>query len=361
MLLPLLPTLLLACPKAPIETGPPPPPLSPILPAPYATVYTHAPSQARDPLVAYVAQGKRTDETLSGAAGSMSLLVNQAGAIDQASLHWALITAGWPYQVSTVLVERVAKDQIPAGFESSVADLDPSLPIGVARSRSPGQDTWVLLVGQVPAKVNPFAREAQVGDRLSLQLSEPSWPKVEQRVLPPKGEFRVGPATYDAPGEWLVELYGVGADNTRTLLIQLPVYVGEETPDDGPFVGVDLDKPEGDEALRRTEASLNQLRSLMGAPELQMDPVALALAGKYARALDSGTAEELNVTELAAQAGLRDSQILVCQGEGVNGCLDSWFWAIDARPALRDANLSLLGLSVDWTTDGLRVVALVAR
>ena len=52
MLLPLLPTLLLACPKAPIETGPPPPPLSPILPAPYATVYTHAPSQARDPLVA---------------------------------------------------------------------------------------------------------------------------------------------------------------------------------------------------------------------------------------------------------------------------------------------------------------------
>ncbi|MFT5586008.1 MAG: hypothetical protein ACI9VR_003604 [Cognaticolwellia sp.] len=357
----LLTLLLFACPKAPVETGPPAPPLSPILPAPYATVYTQAPGQARDPLVAYVARGKSTDETLSGAAGSMSLLMNEAGGIDQASLHWALITAGWPYQVSTVLVERVAKDQIPPAFESSVAELDPSLPIGVARSRSPGQDTWVLLVGQVPAKVRPFAREAQVGDRLSLQLSDQSWPNIEQRMLPPEGEPRLGPGSYDAPGEWLVELYGLGDGNARTLLLQLPVYVGEETPQDGPFLGVELDKPKGDEALRRAEASLNELRNLLGAPQLQMDPVALALAGKHARALDSGTAEELNVVELAARAGLRDSQILVCQGEGLNGCLDAWFWSIDARPALRDANLNLVGLNVGWTAEGMRVVALVAR
>lgn len=361
MLLTLLPMLLIACPKAPVETGPPAPPLSPILPAPYATVYTQAPSQARDPLVAYVAQGKGMDETLSGAAGSMSMLVNEAGAIDQASLHWALITAGWPYQVSTVLVERVAKDQIPASFESSVADLDPNLPIGVARSRSPGLDTWVLLVGQVPAEVKPFAREAQVGERLALQLSDQSWPQVEQRMLPPDGALRLGPSTYDAPGEWLVELYGVGDDKARTLLLQLPVYVGEETPVDGPFVGVELDKPNGDEALHRAEAGLNELRNLLGAPPLQMDPVALALAGKHARALDDGTAEELNVLELAAKTGLRDAQLLVCQGEGVNGCLDAWFWSIDARPALRDANLNLVGLNVGWTTEGLRVVALVAR
>jgi hypothetical protein len=92
-----------------------------------------------------------------------------------------------------------------------------------------------------------------------------------------------------------------------------------------------------------------------------MDPVALALAGKHARALDEGTAEQLNVVQLAEEAGLRDSQILVCQGEGVNGCLDAWFWSIDARPALRNPNLNLMGLNVDWTSEGLRVVALVAR
>lgn len=361
MLLTLLPALLIGCPKAPVETGPPTPPASPILPAPYATVYTQAPAPARDPLVAYVAQGKRTDETLSGAAGSMSLLVSESGGMDQASLHWALITAGWPYQVSQVLVERVAKDQIPASFESSVAELDPTVPIGVARSRAPGQDTWVLLVGQVDAPVKPFAREAQVGERLALQLSDESWPRVEQRMLPPQGPLRLGPGTYDAPGEWLVELYGVGADGTRALLIQLPVYVGEETPEDGPFVGVESDKPTGDAALRRAESGLNELRGLMGVAPLQMDPVALALAGKHARALDAGEAESLDVLRLAQEAGLQDPQVLVCQGEGVNGCLDAWFWSIDARPALRDPNLSLLGLNVDWTAEGLRIVALVAR
>jgi hypothetical protein len=361
MLLTLLPTLLLGCPKPPVETGPPAPPISPILPAPYATVYTQAPGPARDPLVAYVAEGKLTDETLSGAAGSMSLLVNEAGAIDQASLHWALITSGWPYKVSQVLVERVDKDQIPASFESTVADLDPTLPIGVARSRSPGLDTWVLLVGQVDSPIQPFAREAQVGQSLTLQVSDGSWSRVEQRMLPPQGPLRLGPGTYDAPGEWLVELYGLGEDDARTLLVQLPVYVGEETPEDGPFVGVETDKPTGDAALRRAEAGLNELRSLMGAQPLQMDPVALALAGKHARALDSGESEALNVLSLASDAGLQDPQILVCEGEGVNGCLDSWFWSIDARPALRNPNLSLMGLHVSWTAEGLRIVALVAR
>ena len=361
MLLNLLPALLLGCPKPPVETGPPTPPVSPILPAPYATVYTQAPGPARDPLVAYVAQGKRTDETLSGAAGSMSLLVNESGGLDQASLHWALITSGWPYRVSQVLVERTGKDQIPASFESSVADLDPQVPIGVARSRSPGKDTWVLLVGQVDTPVKPFAREAQVGERLALQVSGGSWARVEQRMLPPQGPLRLGPSTYDAPGEWLVELYGVNAENERTLLIQLPVYVGEETPEDGPFVGVESDKPTGDAALRRAEGGLNELRNLLGAPALQMDPVALALAGKHARALDTGSAATLDVVTLAEEAGLKDPQILVCQGEGVNGCLDAWFWSIDARPALRDPNLNLLGLNVDWTAEGLRIVALVAR
>lgn len=361
MLLNLLPALLLGCPKPPVETGPPNPPLSPILPAPYATVYTQAPGVPADPLVAYVAKGKRSDETLSGAAASMSLLVNEAGGIDQASLHWALITAGWPYQVSQVLVERVEKDKIPGAFERTVAALDPEVPIGVARSRAPGKDTWVLLIGEVPAQVKPFAREAQVGERLALQVSGGDWLRVEQRMLPPQGELRLGPGTYDAPGEWLVELYGVAPSQERTLLIQLPVYVGEETPEDGPFLNVELDKPTGDAAMRRAEAGLNELRSLMGAQPLQMDPVAMALAGKHARALDSGGAAELNVLGLAAEAGLEDAQLLVCTGEGVNGCLDTLFWSIDARPALRDPNLSLMGLSVGWTDKGLRTVALVAR
>ncbi len=358
MLLNLLPMLLLACPKAPVETGPPVPPASPILPAPYATVYTAAPAPARDPLVAYVSAGRNTDETLSGAAASLSLQVAEEGGLDQASRHWALITAGWPYGVSSVLVERSDKDQIPAAFQASVQSVDPGVPIGVARSRAADRDTWVLLVGQVTTPVKPFAREAQVGDRLALQPQNSDWERVEQRSLPPTGAARLGPVTYDAPGEWLVELYGVRGD-ARTLLIRLPVYVGEETPEDGPFLGVELDKPTGDTALRRAEAGLNELRELLGAAPLQMDPVALALAGKHARSLDDQT--QVDVLAQAQAAGLRDPELLVCEGEDTTGCLDQLFWSIDARPALRNPNLTLMGVHVDWTARGLRVVTLVAR
>ncbi|MED5373679.1 MAG: hypothetical protein VX899_21860 [Myxococcota bacterium] len=357
-MLPLI--LFLACPKPVAETGPPTPGPSPILPAPYAPVYTAAPGVAADPLVNWVAQSHRYDETLSGAAGALALMVPSTGELDGAAVHWALIQSGWPYGTAKAQVFPAKRDQIPAEVSAAIQKVPKSTPIGLARARQGDQETWVLLEASVTAEVRPFLREVGLGDSLTLRPTASGWSALEQRALPPQGPARTGSVQYDAPGEWLVELWGT-KDGARQRLVQVPVYVGEVTPEDGPFLNVDASKPEGDLAIRAAERGIAELRGVLDAPPLEMDPVLLSLAGRHSKQLAMGEADAQAILQTTSEAGLTDAALMVCTGETVQGCLDHLFWSVSDREVLRNPSQTLLGVGADWTAGGLQIVVLVAR
>ena len=327
--------ILLACPK-PVDLEPPVAEDRPIVPAPVAPIYTQAPGVPADPLVRWVLP--EADEALSGAAAGLAFVHDEHGALDEAAVRWALIRAGWPYSYGLVDLETVAADDVPERLASVARDAAEQGPVGLARVRADDGDTWVLVAGQVNGELPAFPRETDIGEGLELASS--------QRTLAPSGRVHDGPVVFGEPGEWLVEVGDV----------QLPIYVGELTPEDGPFLGVESGRPSEAEAVASTTESLNVLRDLLGAAAVEVDPVLSAVAAEEANRRATG--ERGEAREAAIRGAGYDGAVgeLVCTGKTVQGCLDNLFWSIDARQHLAQQGYTHAGVGARWTSSGLLIV-----
>lgn len=326
---------LLACPK-PTTLEPPVPEQRPIVPAPVAPIYTAAPGVPADPLVRWALPA--ADESLSGAAAALAFVHDDQGSFDEAAARWALIRAGWPYSYASVEMQTVAADGVPEALVQTAKEVPDGDPVGLARVRGDDGDTWVLIIGVVSQELPPFARESDIGHVLDLGPA--------QRSLAPSGRLHEGPVAFGEPGEWLVEVGDV----------QVPVYVGEETPEDGPFLLVEAGRPSEAEAVARTTESLNVLRDLLGAGDLEVDPVLNIVAGDEAdrRAAGSPGDEREGTIRGAGYDGAVGE--LVCTGRTVQGCLDNLFWSIDARQHLAEGGYTHAGIGARWTPAGLLIV-----
>lgn len=325
---------LIACPKPVDIEGPPVPVGLPVVPAPVAPVYTRAPGIPSDELVRWAVGDY--DETLAGAAAALAFIHDEHDAIDEAAIRWALFRAGWPYGFQKVDLVTVPADTTPDGLVTTARALPEGTPVGLARVRDDDGDTWVLIVGDVAADLPPFDREAEVGEALDLGVT--------QRALAPGGELVEGAFVYGEPGEWVVEASG------DDWLVSVPVYVGEITPEDGPFIAVDTLRPSVEQAEVGAEGKVNVLRDLLGADDLDVDPVLSSLARTAA---DADAFEPSTVYGGSAVA-------ISCTGQTVQGCLDRTFWSIDSRALLANPEHTHMGIAARWTTDGLRLWVILA-
>ena len=339
---------LLACPK---PVGPPEVHGLPLIPAPDAPIYSAAPGEPADPLVAWVVpEGALYDETLAGAAVGLAEVISTLGGHDEAALRWACIRAGWPYEVGRVVTVRTANDQVPSQIQVELAN--ETAPFGLARYRDGAGDLWVLITGSIAVMLPPIDREPEVGDEVSVRPQASGWTDWQQRVLPPNEQVRSGPAVYGEPGEWLLELSamplgGPGATAERQVVARLPIYVGQETPHDGPFLGIDMDKPAASAVPELALTYLNVLRDVMRVRDLEGD----LLLDSAAR---NGLAGPMD--EPWAKAGYSSGAQVECTGQTVRGCLDHLFWDIDSRTALRDPSFGAVGVAAEWTPQGLHLV-----
>ncbi len=339
--------LLLACPKAP--TPPPVVDGLPLLPAPDAPIYSAAPGAPKDPLVAWaVPKGALYDDALAGAAAGLAQVISDHKGYDEAALRWACLRAGWPYGTEKVWWVRTAEDQAPPNIQSLLEK--EKAPLGLARFRDRQGDVWVLITGSITVMLPPIDREPDIGDRVSVQPKASGWSEWSQRVLPPNGAPHTGPAVYGEPGEWLLELSAVPEGGSRRVVAQLPIYVGEETPSDGPFLQVDLEKPAASTAPGLALTRLNVLRDVLGVGDLEADAL-----------LDSAARTGLTTasTDPWTKAGYREGVQLECIGDTVRGCLDDLFWDIDSRAGLREEDLKAVGVGADWTEQGLHMVLIL--
>jgi len=335
--------LLLGCPPKP----PPGPPnvegQLPVLPAPDAPIYSAAPGAPGDPLVAWAVDGLTYDDALGGAAAGLAEVISDLGGHDEAAVHWACLRAGWPYGVGRVAWERTPHDTAPTAFVSSLKG--ETAPVGVARYRDNESDIWVLLTGRIQVMLPAIDREPEIGDSLSLKPMASGWSDWQQRVLPPNGPPSSGAAVFGEPGEWLLEMSAVPtAGGSRHVVARLPLYVGEETPPDGPILQVDLEKPAASGTAELALPRLNVLRDVLGTDNLESDTL-----------LDAAARSEASWTS----AGYADGARLECTGQTVRGCLDELFWDIDSRAALRNPKLTAAGFAGEWTEDGLEITVVL--
>ena len=325
---------LIACPKPVDVEAPPELEGRPIVPAPVAPVYTRAPAVPKDPLVRW-AVGEY-DESLAGAAAALAFVHDEHDAIDEASIRWALFRAGWPYGFQSVDLATVPPDTHPAALVDTARGLPEGTPLGMARVRDDDGDTWVLVVGDVAADLPAFDREAEIGEPLDLGVA--------QRALSPRGVLHEGAVVYGEPGEWVVEASGTD------WLVSVPVYVGEKTPEDGPFLAVDTLRPSVDDAEASAAPKVNVLRDLLGVDDVEPDPVLTSLARTAAEADAFEPSTVYDGTAVAVS----------CTGQTVQGCLDRTFWSIDARQVLGDPDHTHMGVAATWTTQGLKLWVVLA-
>ncbi|MCK6525862.1 hypothetical protein L6R49_31045, partial [Myxococcota bacterium] len=276
--------LLFACAKPADTTKLPEDPGPPVVPAVVAPVYTDAPGAPRDPLVAWAARDLPYDEALAGAAAGVAFeMLATGGGLDPSGLRWAAVRAGWIWPVQGVASELVADGAMPAGMVSEVrAGLKPGQAIGLVRVRDDkgAGDLWVALTSTPAVALAPIRREQDVGATVTFGVKADTPAPEGLQVLAASPSLRLvsGPSlTLDEPGEWVVELRQAQGGGVRPLA-QLPIYVGEPTPDDGPFEAADAPPADVGEALRGAIAGVNGLRGLSAAQALSTDPVLAATA-----------------------------------------------------------------------------------
>jgi hypothetical protein len=341
--------LLLGCAaRLPVDAS------SPILPALEAPIYAAAPYAPADPLVQKVAaraRGLALDESLSAAAAAVGLADAEGAGVDGAVVTWAAFAAGWPHPVQAIGMERVAEGHPPGeGFLEDLEAASEQWPVaGLARARGRRGDTWVLLLSAPAIELGPFPRELGVGETFALPLGDTGdWTDLQQLAIGPDRIIHDGPVVLDQPGEWVVELWGTGADGDRRLA-QFPLYVGLETPADGPFVApvrLGVEDLEG-EIL----ASLNELRSLEEVRPVTAD-TSLALAARAGLAAPGRGA----AVDKLGQLGFSWGAELACRGETVTDCLDDLWWSVSDRQALLHPELRLGGVAARSSAGSVTIV-----
>lgn len=339
LLIPVL-SLDLSCVHHTAEVVAPARPPAPHLPAPVADLYVRHVGRSTDVLVVQAMAGRPWEEVLSGAATTLALTLAARGAADLSTARWAAVRAGYPFPVLGFQVVHAPHDEVPALSLPATGD------VGLVRARGPDDDIWLVLHGAGGPELPPIPREAAVGDFVALSGS--SW-----RASNPYGvvkELGTG-VVFDRAGEWLLQAYS-GA----TILATLPVYVGESTPENPPFVG-DLsgDNPE--------EATFNAVAAVWDwygrdAPlrDSGMDSVARVLL----RALSQGSAPEA-AEVLLRRAGFVDGAAgAECEAESLRACIEQMWWSPQQRGVLAGEYASV-GVATSNNGRGVRVVVLAAK
>lgn len=361
--------LLFACAKPATSTKPPEDPGPPVVPAVVAPLYTAAPGAPRDPLVAWAARDLPYDEALAGAAAGVAFeMLATGGALDASGLRWAALRAGWIWPMQGVASELVAEGTLPAAMVSELrAGLKPGQSIGLARVRDDqgAGDLWVGLTSTPAVPLAPVPREQAVGAALTLGVRAGATPPAGLRVLAASPSLRLldGPSlTLDEPGEWVVELRQAQEGGGERALAQLALYVGEPTPDDGPFEAPDAPPADVGEALRGAIAGVNGLRGLSAAQALSVDPVLAATARSEATRRAAGGGPSADAESRLRRAGFPTGDVaeLSCRAPTVQSCLDGLFWSPTSRAALLDPDMTLLGVGAELTSGQLTLVLAMA-
>lgn len=360
-----LPLLLLACPKPegsgpPVELGPP------VLPAPEGAVYTRGQGEPRDALVRWAvapppaAKGMEApaplpyDEVLSGAAAGAGLAWETLGGLDLPAVRWAAMRAGWPYPIQSWSWDLGPAEAVDLTWLAELrARVQPGQVVGLARVRNPQGDVWVALFSTPTAPLPAFEREYSVGDTLSIPPPEgAAW---SLRAASPGLALVSGDSlALTEAGEWVLDVVGP----TGALFARVPLYVGERTPEDGPMN--ELSAPPTDEgaALREALALVNELRSLVDAPPVTVEPLLAAVARKEVARRAEGGLPPTDIEARVRAAGFPEGPVgeVHCRAQSVGECMDGLYWSTDPRRVLLDPKLDAVGAAVVLTDGDVRVV-----
>ena len=348
----------LACAPKPVAVDARPsvdPATQPILPASVAPVYATGHALPKDELVAQVALGFAWDESLSGAAAALALDDNALG-IERA--QYAAYRAGYPYPIRVVSTGSVPAGTHPDALVRTLHTvMQQTDRLGLARVRSDATDRWVALVSSPHGKLEPFAREQNIGADLAVRTDVPgTWMAVS-----PSGRIKSGPnpgtISLDEEGEWWVEV-----DGTERMVAAIPVYVGMPTP-----TGTVIDLPGAEfpgpvEAADEALLLVSDVREAFSMPRLRDDGTLETLA-QYPLSLILSEAWDRAEGEARLQAaGFTGGPVgqVQCRGGTVAACVDSMLRSGRERAVLLNPGFRIGGAAAQVSTDGVTVVVNMA-
>jgi len=325
-------------------------PSVPIIPAPHAVNYAVQGNPPKDPLVAQIASGFNWNEALSGAAAEVGL--DNSGKQPMLSdARWNAVMAGFPYQVSHMIVGDVEMDTVPEGLAETIQNLRPKN-LGLVRVRKGTKDRWVVLIGEDGALTESFPRELEMGTELKIEGSG-SW-----RLADPSGAITTGELPIKGivgmEGEWWLELQQSGVYSS------IPIYVGIGTPVSNLFVsdsiGLEIDQPS--EIIDAALQLMDEMRTREGLPKLRYDKMLVSLAQYPLQYYVEGSWDQNAGVEHLQKAGFVGGPTyqLACEGENALTCLDQLSWDIEDRQALLDPQIRNIGIAAYADTSKVAIL-----
>jgi uncharacterized protein YkwD len=181
------------------------------------------------------------------------------------------------------------KDRVADALPPVIAPGSGARFLGAGAVERDGMAWLVLLASSRPVSLRPFPRNVAVGDtavldgELGAGLEEPrivvTGPdgKERERTVPGTGRFRAALA-FDAPGRWLVEVFGRGPhDSTLVALLDVSAGAGTAAARLAP-AAVEPDPEDQAAAEALVLAHLNATRRRHGLPPLLPSPALRAVA-----------------------------------------------------------------------------------
>lgn len=342
-------------PKAAADGAAPPVdvlPDTPVLPAPQAPIYTVGRTEAADALVQKLVEhgALRWSESLSGAAGALALSSEPTTLTDA---RWAAVRAGYPYAVHAVIRGDESPGAWPTGLAQRLSEVaGAGVELGIARARGPGIDRWVVLVSRPALMLNSFPRELALGETLRVTGSAGQW-----RLAGPDHVLREGQLPLELPvdlaGEWWLEV----RSGARAGAVQVPIFVGVETPvaplfDEGPVVAGP------DELLRRAWELVDVAREEYGVAPFHRDAGLQALAAQPLERLVAGEWTLAAGVERLRKAGFvgGPAHQLACTAPKPALCVAQWLESAEDRVVLLDRRYKLAGLAGQARGDGVSLL-----
>ncbi len=332
-------------------------PSLPILPAPEATRYAVGPSAPRDGRVAALVDEAMLpwDEALSGAAGAIALDTGRG--VDLSWARWAARRAGYPHPVVAVVEGIEPVDAVPSSLGDALRGrIAMGEHVGVARARVLGGDRWVALIGRPGVVVEPFDRVVEVGAEIPIETDRPA----TGRLLSPAGVETVvdlpGAVTLDAPGEWWLGV--IDPRDDAAVWISVPLYAGVRPPPGSPveLPGVAASGPSDAEA--DALAALAAVRDHFDRPPLRVEPTLSTLGAHPLQQVLAGAWDRAAGEARLAGAGFVGGPVaqVWCRAATAPACIDDLLTRPDARGAILDARLRVVGVAAQVDTAGVTMV-----
>ncbi len=329
----LLGLALMGCPKPPDAVNTDLLEAAPVLPSPKAGTYARVPSSSPDPVIHGLMDGLRWDASLAGAAAATAMLAVQMG--DPAMARWrvreALWQAGYPFPVhSAGLWHGPHAAPAPAGLQDWLGRRDASEDVGLVRMRGRSGDLWVGFAARPRVELDPLPRTTDGPVTLVLPATSGArWLLGDPFGTATGGSLdEVARLPLRQDGEWLLEVHdarGVAASATIYVAVPLPEGTLLDWPDEGA----------GEAAIH---SQLAELRDTYGAPQLVRDASLEQAAGRW---LDDSE----DPRPFAERFGVLDPRSLECEAGTIEDCIDTLVWSVEARSALLDDSLDLVGMA----------------